>query len=665
MIGSALAVAAVVALLGASAGALFRDPARRWIVGLLTAGVGLAASIAAASVLTDGSRYAERLSWLLPFSGFDIAIDPLGALFMVISGGLVVAVGIYWIGYAATGPFGKGIHVVTPLFALSLVLVPATGSVASFLLVWELMALTSLVLVLAEHRHDPDVRSAGTWYGAMTQAGFVLIMIGMFVLVASAKGGSFDQLANAASHMSSTARSVVFILLLAGFGSKAGAVPLHVWLSKAHPAAPSHASALMSGAMVNMGIYGILRTGFDVLGTGPSWWWLLTLGIGAISALFGILHALASTDVKRVLAFSTTENVGLILVGIGATGLFISDGAFAAAAVTLSAALLHTINHAAFKGLLFMSAGSVVTSTGTRNLDRLGGLVHRMRYTSVAFAIGGMALAGLPPLNGFVSEWLLLQGLLRGASSGPTITSVTVPLSVAVVALTGGLAAATFVKLFGTGFLGQPRSPKAASSVECRGAMRVGMALPAAACIMLALIPGLVVVWLGPAISTVSSALRAPISGSSTGFTAAGTASRFAPLLMVAWLLVGVGVSLALVRNRTRRRQPTWACGLPALTPGMEYTATSFAEPLTRVFDDVLRPDHDIDVTHHEESEYFVQAMRVRSRIADSIETHLYLPVIAAARRFGGAARALQNGSVHRYLAYGLLALIVALLVAR
>lgn len=665
MTGSALLVASVVALLGASAGVLFRDPARRWIVGLLTSGVGLAALIAAVPVIADGSRYAERLSWLLPFSGFDIVIDPLGALFMVISGGLVIAAGIYWIGYAATGSFGGGIHMVTPLFALSLVLLPATGSVASFLLVWELMALTSLVIVFAEHRHDPDVRSAGTWYGAMTQAGFALIMIGMFVLAVSAAGGTFDQLAVGASHMSSTTRSVVFVLLLAGFGSKAGAVPLHVWLPKAHPAAPSHASALMSGAMVNMGIYGILRMGFDVLGIGPSWWWLLTLGIGAISALFGILHALASKDVKRVLAFSTTENVGLILIGIGATGLFISDGAFTAAAVTLSAALLHTINHAAFKGLLFMGAGSVVTSTGTRDLDRMGGLIHRMRYTSVAFAIGGMALAGLPPLNGFISEWLLLQGLLRGASGGLAVTAVAVPLSVAVVALTGGLAATAFVRLFGTGFLAQPRSANAASSVECRGAMRAGMALPAAACVVLALIPGLVVVWLGPAISTVSSTLQAPASGSSTAFAAAGTASRFAPLLIVVWLLVGVGVSLALVRDRARRRRPTWACGLPALTPDMEYTATSFAEPLTRVFDDVLRPDHDIDVTHHEESEYFVQTIRVRSRIADSIETHLYLPVIGAVRRFGGAARALQNGSVHRYLAYGFVALIVALLVAR
>lgn len=665
MTGFALVVASVFALLGASVGVLFRDPMRRWMVGLLTSGVGLAALIAAVPVITDGTRYTARLSWLLPFSGFDIAIDPLGALFMVISGGLVIAAGIYWAGYAATGSFGKGIHVVTPLFALSLVLVPATGSVASFLLIWELMALTSLVLVFAEHRHDPGVRSAGTWYGAMTQAGFSLILIGMFVLAANSDGGTFDQLAAAASHMSPATRSVVFVLLLAGFGSKAGAVPLHVWLPKAHPAAPSHASALMSGAMVNMGIYGILRMGFNVLGTGPSWWWLLTLGIGAISALFGILHALASADLKRVLAFSTTENVGLILIGIGATGLFISNGEPVAATLTLSAALFHTINHSAFKGLLFMGAGSVVTSTGTGNLDRLGGLIHRMRFTSVAFALGGLALAGLPPLNGFVSEWLLLQGLVRGVSTGPVLTSMTMPLAVAVVALTGGLAATTFVKLFGTGFLAQPRSAGAASSVECRGAMRVGMALPAAACIMLALVPGLVVAWLGPVIATVSSTLQTPTSGRITGFTAVGTDSTFAPLLIVVWLLVGLGVSLALVRHRSRRRQPAWACGLPALTSDMEYTATSFAEPLTRVFDDVLRPDHDIDVTHHEESEYFVQAMRVRSRIADSIETRLYLPVIAGVRRFGEAARVVQNGSIHRYLGYGLLALIVVLLVAR
>lgn len=665
MTGSALLGATIVALIGASAGVLFRDPTRRWVVGLLTSGVGLAALVAAVPILTEGSRYTERVSWLLPFSGFDIAIDPLGAFFMVIAGGLVVAAGIYWIGYAATGSFSRGIHVVTPLFALSLMLVPATGSVVSFLFVWELMALTSLVLVFAEHRHDPDARSAGTWYGAMTQAGFGLILIGMFVLVANADGGTFEQLATAASHMSSMTRSVVFLLFLVGFGSKAGAVPFHVWLPKAHPAAPSHASALMSGAMVNLGIYGILRTGFDLLGNGPSWWWLLTLGIGAMSALFGILHALASADVKRVLAFSTTENMGLILIGIGATGLFISDGEPSAAALTLSAALLHTLNHSAFKGLLFLGAGSVVTATGTRNLDRLGGLVHRMRVTSIAFALGGLALAGLPPLNGFVSEWLLLQGLVHGVSTGPVVTSMATPLAAAAVALTGGLAAATFVRLFGTGFLARPRSAEAASSVECGGAMRVGMALPASACIVLALVPGLVLAWLGPVITTASSALGVPTSNRGAGFSTVGTASTFSPFLIAAWLLVGIGVALALVRDRSRRRQPEWACGLPGLTPEMEYTATSFAEPLTRVFDDVLRPDHDIDVTHHEESEYFVQTVRVRSRIADSIETHVYLPVIAGARRLGEAARAVQNGSVHRYLGYGFLALIVALLVAR
>lgn len=607
-----------------------------------------------------------RVPWLLPFGGFDISVDPLGALFMAISGALVMATGIYWVGYAASGSVGTtSVHVVTPLFALSLVLVPAAGAIPSFLFLWELMALTSLVLVFAEHRHDPEGRSAGTWYGAMTQAGFAVILVGMFVLAAYAEGDTFSDLAAAATRVPPGVRSLVFVLMLSGFGSKAGVVPLHVWLPKAHPAAPSHASALMSGAMVNMGIYGILRMGFDVLGHGPSWWWLLTLGIGAVSALFGILHALISVDLKRVLAYSTTENVGLILIGIGATGLFISSGDPALATVTMSAALLHTINHSAFKGLLFMGAGSVLASAGIRNLDQLGGLIHRMRFTAVAFALGGLALAGLPPLNGFVSEWLLLQGLVHGLSSGSAVPSMAMPLAVAVVALTGGLAAATFVKLFGTGFLAQPRSEAAAESVECGGTMRAGMALAAIACIVLALVPGRVVAWLGPAITTLLPALQAPAAGRGIGITVNGVQSSIAPLLIMTWLLVGVGIALALPRGRSRRKQPAWGGGLPELTPRMEYTATSFAEPLTRVFDDVLRPDHDIDVTHHEESEYFVQSVRVRSRIADSIERHLYLPAIAAVRRWGEIARALQNGSIHWYLAYGLAALIVALLVAR
>ncbi len=465
-------------------------------------------------------------------------------------------------------------------------------------------------------------------------------------------------------------RSLVMALALVGFGSKAGMVPLHVWLPRAHPEAPSPVSALMSAAMVSLGVYGIVRVDFDLLGGGPRWWWIVLLVAGAASALFGILHALVSTDLKRLLAYSTTENVGLVLIGLGAAGMFESTGHPVLAAVSMAAAMLHVLNHAVFKALLFFAAGSVLAATGERDLDRLGGLMRRMPVTGATFAVGALAIAALPPLNGFVSEWLLLQSLVHGVASQTVVIAVTMILAVGAIALTAGLAAATFVKALGTGFLAMPRSPGAEAAVESPRSMRVAMLGLASVCVALGLAPGVLMTPLSHVIAAAGlGAGRSPFRVHGWTLALPGGAAAMSTALLAASLgvavLTVVGVRRVLVRSAARRRAENWGCGRVGQTARMEYTASSFAEPLMRVFDDVLQPDLDVDVTHREESQYYVESIRLRGGVRDAFERHFYLPLLRAVAAFGVRARRLQNGSVHRYLGYGFVALLVLLVVTR
>ncbi|HEX4983760.1 MAG TPA: proton-conducting transporter membrane subunit [Ilumatobacteraceae bacterium] len=644
-------------------------------VGGLTAASAAAGLVAALAVLTGSGTVAATMPDLLPLAGVRIELDALGAVFVVAVAVVAIPAALYGIGYAAPrstghGASGRSVQATLPLFVWSLLMVPAAGSVSTLLVLWELMALSSLLLVVADHRHNPAVRSAAHWYAAMTQLGLVAILLALVVLAGQAGGDSFAAIRDGAAGVGPHARSVVFVLALVGFGSKAGVVPLHVWLPRAHPEAPSHVSALMSGAMVKLGVYGIVRVGWDLLGGGPRWWGLTILVVGAVSALFGILHALVATDLKRLLAYSTTENVGLILIGVGAAGLFAASGNRALASVAVAAALLHVVNHAAFKGLLFLGAGSVLHATGTRDLDRLGGLARRMPVTGATFAIGALAIAALPPLNGFVSEWLLLQALVHSLPSSTALVAVAMPVAVAIVALTGGLAAATFVKAFGTGFLAMPRSPEADAAHESPWSMRIGLCLLAGVCVALGLAPTALGRPLTRAVAVLGPlADGRPVRADGVNLELAGIQATLSPLLLAVGLLAAIFATLAVVRAvrsaPTRRGAATWGCGRSVQTARMEYTATSFAEPLQRVFDDVLRPDLDVHVDHRVESRYYVEAVRYRQGIRDAVEHRLYEPVLRAGRWWGRTARHLQDGSIHRYLAYIMVALVVALVVAR
>jgi len=619
-------------------------------------------------VLAGGAR--ARVNWpeILPLAGVRFELDPLAALFVIVSGGLIAIVAVYGLGYVRGNPTleSRSVQATFPLFCLTLVLVPVAASVSTLLVCWELMALTSLLLVAAEHRRSRAARDAAVWYGVMTHLGFVVLLLALAWFAGEVGGESFAVLRAGHGELSSTAASAIFVLAVVGFGSKAGMVPFHVWLPRAHPEAPSHVSALMSGAMVSLGVYGIVRVGIDLLGGGPRWWGIVVLTLGAVSAVFGILHALVSSDYKRLLAYSTAENMGLVLIGVGAALLFAADGRQVLAAVALAAALLHVVTHAAAKGLLFCGAGAVFHGTGTRDLDRLGGLMRRMPVTGAAFTVGALAIAALPPLSGFLSEWALLQSLVNGASTSGPVVSVLLPIGVAVIALTSGLAAATFVKALGVGFLALPRSAEAQHAHDPGLSMRVAMIFLATLCAGLALMPWFAFEAVGRAASATHDPLRVV---DSTTVRLASITTEISPLLIACWLVVGMVAAIAVLRlahgRRSARVAENWGCGRALQTARMEYTATSFAEPLERVFDDVLRPDRDVDVSHAAESRYFVEAIRYHSETRDAFERHAYEPTIRGISAWGRVARRLQNGDILRYLAYAFGALVVLLLVAR
>ncbi len=671
LIPAALVTASALGVAGVPAGLVLSQRVRGWVVGGLSAGVGVAGGTAGVAALS-GSRWSASVPGLLPLAGAHFHVDALSGVFIAVAGAVVAAVAVYGVGYVAGhgahGLGSRGAQAAFPLFALSLLLVPAAASVSTFLLVWELMALTSLLLVLAEHRARRAVREAAVWYAVMTHLGLVLLLAGLSVYAAQAGGETFAALRTGTAGMSPTARGLVFVLTAVAFTSKAGLVPLHAWLPRAHPEAPSAVSALMSAAMVNLGVYGLVRVGLDLLGGGPAWWWLLVMAMGGLSAVYGILQAAMASDLKRLLAYSTSENMGLAVLGVGAAGLFAHAGDRALAGLALASGLLHVVNHAAFKALLFGAAGSVLRATGVRNLDLLGGLRARMPITAGLFALGALGAVVLPPGNGFISEWLLLQSMIHGLAVPGVTTAIVLPLAVAVIALSAGLAAAVFVKALGVGSFARPRGEGAAAAKESPVLMLAGMGLLAALCAALALVPGLLGDGLDRAVATVGFAKTQPVSGGGLRVRLDEVSAVLSPLWVVAALTVALGAVMATVQRTARRRQRRtqarlWDCGGGAPTPRMAYTATSFAEPLQRVFDDVLAPEQDVDVTPVRESAYLVERVQFRNRVPDRIEHRLYRPVLEFLAAAGQSARRLAGGSVHAYLGYGFLGLVALLLV--
>ncbi len=634
--------------------------------GIGTVVVGVAGVVVGGAALFH--RFAAiRIGWLLPLIGVDLQPDPLGGLFAAVVGAVAVPVGVYAIGYARREQLPTTALTVLPLFVAAMILVPLAGSVTTFLFAWELMAIASLLLVLAEHHRDA-ARTAGLYYAVLTQLGFVSLLVGLLVLSSAAHADSIAGLVANADRIGPGARTATFVLTVIGFGSKAGLVPLHAWLPRAHPEAPSPVSALMSAAMVSLGVYGIVRFDLQLLGPGPRWWGLVLLLVGAVSAVYGVLQASTATDLKRLLAHSTTEHLGLITLALGAATLLSAVGARGAAGIALAAALLHVVGHAAFKTLAFLAAGSVLSGTGLRDLDRMGGLARRMPATTVLFGIASLGACGLPLGAGFVSEWLLVQALIHAPRHADRVTATVIPLGVGAVALTTGLGVAAMVKAFGIGFLARARSSGAAQAREASRSMLVGMGLAAAGCAVLAVAPLVLAGPLGRVLDTLPARAGAGTPRLGVLLRLPGTGASISPMWLAVALLAATGLAAALTMWGARRRpRPAtvrlWACGADELSERMQYTATSFAEPLQRVFDDVLRPDIDVEVTHHSESRYLVEKVTYRSQVTDAFEARLYDPVVRAVRVFAGWVRWAHPGSVHVYLAYGALGLLIVLAV--
>jgi hydrogenase-4 component B len=593
------------------------------------------------------------------------SVTPLSAWFLMVFGLIAMPVAVYSVGYFAhaiapsrMAAVGSGFNIM--LGAVEVVFV--AGDVITFLFAWELMTLATAALVATEHEKRAS-RLAGYLYLVMSHVGTGCLLAGFLTLAAASGSLSLSSLL-AGNLVSGLTRDGVFVLFFVGFGVKAGVIPFHVWLPEAHPAAPSSISALMSAVLITAGIYGLFRVCAFGLGIPAVSWGLTFMGLGTLSAILGVLYALTQSDLKRLLAYSTIENAGIMVLGLGAGMLALAYGRTELATVAVAASLVHVLNHAVFKGLLFLGAGSVVMGTGTRQLEQFGGLLRRMPWTGLFFLVGAMAIAGLPLLNGFVSEWLTFQALLLGFSSTPGLIRLNYPLSGAMLALTSALAAACFVKVFGISFLALPRSTAAAEAHEAPRVMLAPQAFLAALCIGLGLFPGVVLRVLSPVLASLSGLQpAASIGWGSAGMTSpVGSFDHVVPA-MFGVALLGAVVAAGVLAARTGlaiRRVPTWGCG-GELSARTEYTATAFSKPLMMIFRAVYRPTRQVEALA-EVSPYFPQEVRYRSEIEPTFERYVYGPLLRAVLRVANGMKVLQAGSLHAYLAYVLVLGVLLLL---
>ena len=536
-----------------------------------------------------------------------------------------------------------------------------------FLIAWEIMALSAYCLVSFEHEKE-ETRNAGVLFFIMSHIGTGCLILGFLLLFQVSGSYGFASFHALGDKMPVGHRNLVFLLFLFGFGVKTGMIPLHIWLPAAHPVAPSNVSAFMSGVLIKTGIYGLTRVCFDFLGTPPNWWGVTVLTIGTVSAVLGVLYALMEHDLKRLLAYHSIENIGIILMGLGAALMFLHSGHPALATLALIAGLYHTINHASFKALLFLGAGAVLHATHTRNMEEMGGLAKRMRWTALFFFVGAAAISALPPLNGFVSEWLTYQALLQGFGTTPSLIRIMFPLSGAMLALTGALAAACFVKAFGITFLGQPRSDHARHAHEASLPMLIGQGILVAACVFLGLFPTVFLKLFDPVTQQLTGQQLSQQLSVASGLVLAGgaaqggTVSTLGITLMLLCLLPVPLVLWALFARRSRTRiGPTWDCGQRGLTPQMEYTATGFSKPLRMIFKALFRPRREVQ-REYDFSPYFTTTLRFESHVEEMFQTRIYRPlrwlVLYGSRRL----RALQAGSLQAYLIYIFITLLLLLM---
>ena len=612
----------------------------------------------------------------LPDLPFHMRLDPLSGFFLTLIGALGFIISIYSIGYVK-GFIGHrpvtSLAIFYSLFLAGMLMVVLADDAFFFLISWEVMAAASYFLVMFEDEKAEN-RRAAFLYLVIAHIGAIAILLSFGLMAGFAtgfegfNGYTFDAMRHASfpPHWA----AITFFLAFFGFAAKAGVIPLHVWLPEAHPVAPSNVSALMSGIMLKTAIYGIIRVAFDLIRDFPWWWGAVVLILGLVSALLGILFALQQQDLKKLLAYSSVENIGIILIGIGLSMTFASFNSPVLAALALTAGLYHTFNHAMFKGLLFMGAGAVLHATHERNMEGMGGLIHRMPWTSALFLIGCISISALPPFNGFVSEWLMFQAFLLSPALPSTLLNFLIPMGAALLALTAALAAMCFVKAFGVTFLGQWRGPHHSEVHEVDWFMRTGMGLSAIACLCLGIFPTGIIHWMD---IIAAGFVGGELSESAGAFgwiwltpISHDRASYSGPIVLLG--LVGV-VSLVFLLLHARRKTihsgPLWDCGFEKVTPRMQYTATAFSMPIRRIFGYYFHIRERKVSKHLPDHRVFIKSIRYSLKTRDRFWGWIYQPVADAAFWISRKTGKLQQGRIQVYLIYSFATIILLLVLLR
>jgi len=624
----------------------------------LNALIAVVAVVALTVALNSGPEVAV-LPLGLPGLPFHLRLDPLSAFFLFLLGGAGAGISIF-----ASGYFRKGegtapglLCLEYHLFVASMAMVMLADDAYVFMVMWELMALSSFFLVTANHT-IPDIRRAGYLYLLVAHVGAIAILLAFGVLQANTGDYTFANMR--VQELSPFWASVAFLLALFGFGAKAGIVPLHIWLPEAHPAAPSPVSALMSGVMLKTAIYGMLRIGFEVLQLQLWWWGVLALVIGLVTALFGVVFSAIQSDMKRLLAYSSIENIGLLLVAMGLAWLFSAYGMSSLAALALTAALYHALNHAYFKSLLFLCTGAVLHGTGERSLGKLGGLLRFMPWVGWMALAGALAAAGLPPLNGFVSEWLLLQSFLFTLGLPGTFVNMLVPVVAAGVALVAALGGYVMVKFYGVIFLGQPREPNLARSHDAGRWERFGLAWLALPCLLLGLFPAHVIALIDPVTRVLVGEGAGPsVAANGWVFLAPFAPDRasYSPLLFLLLVIASYALTFVGVRrlyHGRMRNAPPWDCGYPLLNARMQDTAEGFGQPIRQVFEPFFRIERHLPSPFDRQPYYELRA-------SDHFWHWFYLPIARIVEHTSRLVGFLQQGRIATYLLYSFVTLLVML----
>jgi formate hydrogenlyase subunit 3/multisubunit Na+/H+ antiporter MnhD subunit len=597
----------------------------------------------------------------LPWIGGHLRLDALSGFFLAVVGLGSACSSLFALGYGRHEDQPQRVLPFYPLFLAGLALVVVADDAFVFLFAWELMSVASWALVLAHHREQGNARAAMIYLLMASFSGLALLLA--FGLLAGSAGSyAFD--AMRVAHPAPWVAALVLVLALIGAGSKAGLVPLHVWLPLAHPAAPSHVSALMSGVMTKVAVYGFIRIVFTLLGV-PAWWAaVVVLVLGGVTAALGVLYALMEHDLKRLLAYHTVENIGIIFIGLGLALAFEANGLQAAAALALTAALFHAFNHSVFKSLLFFGSGAVQTATGERDMEHLGGLIHRMPQTAFCFLVGCAAISALPPLNGFVSEWLTFQAIVLHPNLPQWGLKTAIPAAGALLALSAALAAACFVKAFGISFLGRARSTLAAQAHETDRFSLAAMFVLAALCLLAGILPGAVIDALAPVAQALTGAHMPTQIGIDwlTIVPVAQSRSSYNGLLVFLFIAAsGWMMAWAIHRfaSHALRRAPTWDCGFPDASPATQYTAGSFAQPIRRVFGSVVFHARE-HVTMPPPGD--PSPARISKLIRDPVWDAFYAPIAVGVTRTADLLNLLQFLTIRRYLSLVFAALVLLLL---